>query len=192
MGVQFETTVEEIPNLSNYTTDDFFPDDNFSDVSQSLEELLDRDNSLGRVDETFFDSLDEAALDEIAREVTSDKAFQEAMDDTPTLDSSSDGISSDGGGMSVFMAGGAGLGLGKLTSFILNKISSFRNKPEDNDGMGIDELLDLDDIRNSTYKAASESTRNGFGNSTYKAASESTRNGFGIANVQAGAAQSAA
>jgi hypothetical protein len=175
MGVQFASTVEEIPYLSNYTTDDFFPDDNFSDVSQSMEELLDRNNSLG-VDEAFFDSIDEAALDEMAREVTSDKAFQEAMDDMPTLDSSSDGISSDGGGMSGFMAGGAGLGLGKLKSFVLNKISSFRNMPEDNDGMGLDELLDLDDIRNSTYKAASESGKNGFGG----------------ANAQAGAAQSAA
>jgi hypothetical protein len=53
MGVQFASTVEEIPYLSNYTTDDFFPDDNFSDVSQSMEELLDRNNSLG-VDEAFF------------------------------------------------------------------------------------------------------------------------------------------
>jgi uncharacterized protein with von Willebrand factor type A (vWA) domain len=173
MGVQFLDAVKEIPNLSNYTTDEFFPD-NFSDASQSMDELLDRNNSLG-VDETFFETLDESALDEMAREVTGGKAFQEAKDDMPTLDSSSDGISSDGG-MSGFMAGGAGLGLGKLKSFVLNKISSFRNMPEDNDDVGLDELLDLDDIRNSTYKAASESTRNG----------------FGVANVQAGAAQSAA
>ena len=175
MGVQFAQGPAAVIPLPNYTTDDFFPDDNFSDVSQSMEELLDRNNSLG-VDETFFDSLDEAALDEMSRDVMSDKAFQEAMDDMPTLDSSSDGISSDGGGMSGFLAGGAGLGLGKLKSFVLNKISSFRNMAEDNDDVGIDELLDLDDIRNSTYKAAAESTRNGFGG----------------ANAQAGAAQSAA
>jgi hypothetical protein len=46
--------------------------------------------------------------------------------------SSSDGISSDGG-MSGFAAGGGWTRLGKLKSFVLNKISSFRNMPEDDD-----------------------------------------------------------
>jgi hypothetical protein len=177
MGIKWGAD-EDIPNTTSYPPEEMWPmDDNFSDASQSMDELLDRNNSLGGADETFFESLDEAALDEMAREVTSEKAYQDAMgDDMPTLDSSSDGISSDGGGMSGFMGGGAGLGLGKLKSFVLNKISSFRNMPEDDDDVGIDELLDLDDIRNSTYKAASESTRNG----------------FGVANAQAGAAQTAA
>jgi hypothetical protein len=171
MGVQWGA-VEEIPNLSNYTTDDFWPDDSFSDASQSMDELLDRDNSLGQ-DDTFFESLDEAALDEMAQEISIDEALQEGMEDMPKLDLPSDG-------MSGFMAAGGGLlsgtVLGKVGSFVLNKISSFRNMPEDDDDVGIDELLDLDDIRNSTYKAASQSTRNGFGG----------------ANAQAGAAQSAA
>jgi hypothetical protein len=158
MGVQWGA-VEEIPNLSNYTTDDFWPDDSFSDASQSMDELLDRDNSLGQ-DDTFFESLDEAALDEMAQEISIDEALQEGMEDMPKLDLPSDG-------MSGFMAAGGGLlsgtVLGKVGSFVLNKISSFRNMPEDDDDVGIDELLDLDDIRNSTYKAASESARNGLG-----------------------------
>jgi hypothetical protein len=160
MGVQWNDAVEEIPNLSNYTPDDFWPDDSFSDASQSMDELLDRDSSLGQ-DDTFFESLDEAALDEMAREISSDEAVREDMEDMPKLDLPSDG-------MSGYMAAGGGLlsgaVLGKVASFVLNKISSFRNIPEDdNNDVGLDELLDLDDIRNATYNAASESTRNGLG-----------------------------
>ncbi len=61
MGIQWGA-VEEIPNLSNSTPDEFWPDDDFSDASQSMNELLDLDNSLGQ-DDTFFESLDEDALD---------------------------------------------------------------------------------------------------------------------------------
>jgi hypothetical protein len=52
MGIQWGA-VEEIPNLSNYATDDFWPDDSFSDASQSMDELLDGNNSLGQ-DDIFF------------------------------------------------------------------------------------------------------------------------------------------
>jgi hypothetical protein len=158
MGVQWGA-VEEIPNISDYATDDFWPDDSFSDASQSMDDLLDRDNSLGQ-DESFFESLDENALDEMAREISSDEALQEGMEDLPNFDLSSDG-------MSGFMAAGGGLlsgaVLGNVGSFVLRKISSIRNMSEDNDDLGLDELLDLDDIRNAAYKASAESTRNGFG-----------------------------
>jgi hypothetical protein len=159
MGVQWGA-VEEIPNLSNYTSYDFWPDDSFSDASQSMDELLDRNNNSLEQDETFFESLDEGALDEMAREISSDEALQEGMGDVPKLDLPSDG-------MSGFMAAGGGLlsgaVLGKMVSFVLSKISSIRNISEDNDDLGLDELLDLDDIRNATYKASAESTRNGLG-----------------------------
>jgi hypothetical protein len=158
MGIQWGA-VEEIPNLSNYATDDFWPDDSFSDASQSMDELLDRDNSLGQ-DDTFFESLDEDALEEMAREISSDGAWQEGMEDMPKFDPTSDG-------MSGYMAAGGGLLSGailsKVGSFVLSKISSIRNMAQDNDNLGLDELLDLDDIRNAAYKASAESTRNGLG-----------------------------
>jgi hypothetical protein len=158
MGIQWGA-VEEIPNLSNYATDDFWPDDSFSDASQSMDELLDRDNSLGQ-DEIFFESLDEDALEEMAREISSDGAWQEGMEDMPKFDPTSDG-------MSGYMAAGGGLLSGailsKVGSFVLSKISSIRNMAQDNDNLGLDELLDLDDIRNAAYKASVESTRNGLG-----------------------------
>jgi hypothetical protein len=158
MGVQWGA-VEEIPNISEYATDDFWPDDDFSDASQSMDELLDLDNSLGQ-DDTFFESLDEDALDEMAREINGDEALQEGMEDMPNFDPSSDGMSS-------FMAAGGGLlsgaVLGNVGSFVLGKISSIRNMSEDNDDLGLDELLDLDDIRNAAYKASAESTRSGLG-----------------------------
>jgi hypothetical protein len=83
MGVSFAPGgAQEIPNLSNYlyTTDGSIPDDSFSDASQSMDELLDRNNSLGE-DETFFESLDEGALDDMKR--SQDKAS--TGDDKPTL-----------------------------------------------------------------------------------------------------------
>jgi hypothetical protein len=158
MGVQWGA-VEEIPNISEYATDDFWPDDDFSDASQSMDELLDLDNSLGQ-DDTFFESLDEDALDEMAREINGDEALQEGMEDMPNFDPSSDGMSS-------FMAAGGGLlsgaVLGNVGSFVLGKISSIRNMSEDNEDLGLDELLDLDDLRNAAYKASAESTRSGLG-----------------------------
>jgi hypothetical protein len=169
MGVQWNDAVEEIPNLSNNTTDDLWLDESFSDVSQSMEELLERNNSLGQ-DETFESSLDEAALDEMALEISSDEALQEGMEDIPELDSSSDG-------MSGYMANGGGLLFGavfrKVGSFVSRKISSIRNMPEGDNDMGLDELLDLDDIRNAATS---------IGNNAAKASAESTRNGFGVAN----------
>jgi hypothetical protein len=170
MGVQWNDAVEEIPNFSNYATDDFWPDDSFSDASQSMDELLDRDDTLGQdllgQDETFFESLDDLALDEIAQEVGSDnKAFQESMKDMPKLDSSDVDLSSDG--MSGYMAAGAGLFSGaallKAQAFIMRKISSLRNMSQDNDDVGLDELVDLDDLKNAAYKASAESAKNGFG-----------------------------
>lgn len=161
MGVNWGG-VTEIPNLSNYAPDEFWPDDNFSDASQSMDELLDRNNSLGQDEGNFF-SLDESALDEMAREISSDRAFHDSMQDMPKLDPSDVDSSSDGG-ISGYMTKGAGLvGMGKVKDFILSKISSFRSMPDENDDVGLDELLDLDDVKNSAYKEASESTRNGFG-----------------------------
>jgi hypothetical protein len=214
MGVQFKQgAADVIPTSPNYPPpmDDFLDfsvsDDNFSDASQSLDELMERNSVLNGVDndasmggmggadggggmdmgidEPFFESLDEAALDEMAREVTSDKAFQESLRDdnnmpkldSSDVDSSSASASADGGMSGYLGAAGSGLGLGKLKSFVLNKISSFRNMPEEEtEDVGLDELLDLDDIRNASYKAAAESVRGG----------------FGAANLQAGAAQTAA
>jgi hypothetical protein len=185
MVVLFEETVEEIPNLSNYITDD----DNFSDASQSMDELLDRNNSLGEdetsmddelldrnnslgEDETFLDSLDEHALDELAQEISSDKAFQENIEDTPTLDSSDFDLKSSAG-MSDYIAKGAKAGAGlfsgaallKAQAFIMRKISSLRKMPQDDDdvGVGLDDLVDLDDLKNAAYQASAESTRNGLG-----------------------------
>ncbi len=74
MGIQWGA-VEEIPNLSNSTPDEFWPDDDFSDASQSMNELLDGNNSLGQ-DELFFASLDESTIDDIARDLHADKAVQ--------------------------------------------------------------------------------------------------------------------
>jgi hypothetical protein len=173
MGVLFRETVEEIPNLSDYfnTTDDFWPDDNFSDASQSMDELFDRSNSLGQ-DQTIFESLDEHALDEMAQEVGSDKAFREGVEGMPKLDSSDIGSNSSDG-MSGYMAQGAkagagllsGAGLYKAQAFIMRKISSLRSMPQDDDdvGVGLDELVDLDDLKNAAYQVSSESTRSGFG-----------------------------
>jgi hypothetical protein len=164
--------------------DDFFQYDNdnsnndtFSDASQSMDELM--ENSLGDsgVDETFgsldMSALEEIGRDETAREVASDKGFQEAMQDMPKLDSSDvDSSSASDGGMSGFLGVGAGLGLGKVKFFVLNKISSFRNMPEETENVGLDELLDLDDTRNAASIASAES---------------STRGLFGIANAPVGA-----
>jgi hypothetical protein len=145
MGIQWGA-VEEIPNLSNSTPDEFWPTDDFSDASQSMDDILDGNNSLGQ-DETFYESLDEAALDEIARDISTDKAVPENMEDLPKLDLSSDGLPG-------HMAAGGGLLLsgaifGKIASFILSKISIFRNMAEDNDNLGLDEVVDLDDLQNA-------------------------------------------
>jgi hypothetical protein len=169
MGIQWGP-VDVIPNSTYSTTTDELSDDIFSDVSQSMDELLDRNNTLdGQENLTSFDSrldpdaldemaLDEAGLDERAQDISGNKAFQEA--DMPNFDPPAEG-------MPGYMAAGGGLlsgaAFGKVRSFILGKLSSMRNMSEDNDGMGIDELLDLDDIRNTAYKASAESTRNGLG-----------------------------
>ena len=162
--------VEEIPNLSNNTSDDLWLDDSFSDVSQSMEELLERNSSLGQ-DETFEESLDEAALDEMAREIINENAFQDGVEDMPKLDHYSDG-------MPGYMAAGGGLLSGavfsKVKSFILSKISSMRNMSQDNDNLGLDELVDLDDLQNAATS---------IGNNAARASAESTRNGFGAANL---------
>ena len=161
MGIQWGA-VEEIPNLSNSTPDEFWPDDDFSDASQSMNELLDGNNSLGQ-DELFFESLDESALDDIARDFSADKAVQESMEDMPKLDPSSDGVPG-------YMAAGGGLlstaAFGKVKSFILSKISSFRNMSEDNNDWGLDEVVDLDDLQN----AGTSLGNNGFGVANFSSA----------------------
>jgi hypothetical protein len=161
MGIQWGA-VEEIPNLSNSTPDEFWPDDNFSDASQSMDELLDANNSLGQ-DEIFLESLDESALKEIAPEISADKAVQESMEDMPKLDPSSDG-------MPGYMAAGGGLlsgaAFGKVRSFILSKISSMRNMAEDNDDLGLAEVVDFDDFQN----AGTSLGNNGFGEANLSSA----------------------
>jgi hypothetical protein len=170
MGVQWNDAVEEILNLSNNSTDDdLWPDDSFSDASQSMDELLDRNNSLEQ-DENVFESLDEGALDEMARESSSYEAFQEGVEDMPNFDAPAEG-------MPGYMAAGAGILSGavfsKVKSFILSKISSMRNVSQDNDNLGLDELVDLDDLQNATTS---------IGNNAARASAESTRNGLGVAN----------
>jgi hypothetical protein len=180
MGIQWGP-VEEIPNSTTSTTTDEWSDDNFSDVSQSMDELLDRNNTLdGQENLTFFDSrldpdaldemaLDEAGLDEMAQDISGDKVFQEA--DMPNFDPPAEG-------MPGYMAAGGGLLSGaafsKVRSFILGKLSSMRSMSEDNDDLGLDEVVDLDDLQNAGTS---------LGKDAYMAASESSRNGFGVANL---------
>jgi hypothetical protein len=135
MGTQWGP-VDVIPNSTYSTTTDELSDDIFSDVSQSMDELLDRNNTLDALDEM---ALDEAGLDEMAQDISGNEAFQEA--DMP-------GYMAAGGGLL------SGAAFGKVRSFILGKLSSMRNMSEDNDGMGLDELLDLDDIRNANWSSA--------------------------------------
>jgi hypothetical protein len=150
MGTQWGP-VDVIPNSTYSTTTDELSDDIFSDVSQSMDELLDRNNTLdGQENLTSFDSrldpdaldemaLDEAGLNEMAQDISGNEAFQEA--DMP-------GYMAAGGGLL------SGAAFGKVRSFILGKLSSMRNMSDDNDGMGLDELLDLDDIRNANWSSA--------------------------------------
>jgi hypothetical protein len=158
--VQWNDAVEEI-TIPNYNeTDDFWPDD-FSNASQSMDGfLLSGDDTLDQ-DEAFFESLDELALDEMAREVGSDKAFLDNAEDMPNLDSSDvDSMSSDGKKTGGYMAAGAAAGLLSGTvAFLMRKISSMRNMSAENEDAGLDELVDVDDLQN----AAAESTRSGFG-----------------------------
>jgi hypothetical protein len=172
--------VYEIPNSTNSTTTDEWSYDSFSDTSQSMDELLDRNNTLdgqenltvfgSRLDPDALDEMafDEAGLDEMAQDISSNKDFQEA--DMPNLDPPAEG-------MPGYMAAGGGLLSGaafaKVRSFILSKLSSMRNMSEDNDNLGLDEVVDLDDIQNAATS---------LGNDAYMAASESSRNGFGVAN----------
>jgi hypothetical protein len=135
MGTQWGP-VDVIPNSTYSTTTDELSDDIFSDVSQSMDELLDRNNTLDALDEM---ALDEAGLDEMAQDISGNEAFQEA--DMP-------GYMAAGGGLL------SGAAFGKVRSFILGKLSSMRNMSDDNDGMGLDELLDLDDIRNANWSSA--------------------------------------
>jgi hypothetical protein len=135
MGTQWGP-VDVIPNSTYSTTTDELSDDIFSDVSQSMDELLDRNNTLDALDEM---ALDEAGLDEMAQDISGNEAFQEA--DMP-------GYMAAGGGLL------SGAAFGKVRSFILGKLSSMRNMSDDNDGMGIDELLDLDDLRNANWSSA--------------------------------------
>jgi hypothetical protein len=135
MGTQWGP-VDVIPNSTYSTTTDELSDDIFSDVSQSMDELLDRNNTLDALDEM---ALDEAGLDEMAQDISGNEAFQEA--DMP-------GYMAAGGGLL------SGAAFGKVRSFILGKLSSMRNMSDDNDGMGLDEHLDLDDLRNANWSSA--------------------------------------
>jgi hypothetical protein len=151
MGIQWGA-VEEIPNLSNSTPDEFWPDDDFSDASQSMDELLDENNSLEQ-DDTFFESLDEAALDELARDISTDKAVQEDIEDMPKLDPSSDGLPG-------YMAAGGGL----LSVAVFGKIASLM--AAGNDNLGLDEVVDLDDLQN----VGTSLGNNGFGVGNFSSA----------------------
>ncbi len=85
------------------------------------------------------------------------------MEDKPKLDPSSDGVPG-------YMAAGGGLlstaAFGKVKSFILSKISSFRNMSEDNNDWGLDEVVDLDDLQN----AGTSLGNNGFGVANFSSA----------------------
>jgi hypothetical protein len=85
------------------------------------------------------------------------------MEDMPKLDPSSDG-------MPGYMAAGGGLlsgaAFGKVRSFILSKISSMRNMAEDNDDLGLDEVVDFDDFQN----AGTSLGNNGFGEANLSSA----------------------
>jgi hypothetical protein len=174
--VQWNDFVEEIPNYTE--TDDIWPDDDYSDASQSMDELLNGNDTLGQEDD-FFESLDELALDEMVREVSIDKANMEDMPKqhaeggAPVLDSSEvDSMPSDG--KTGYMAPFAGLLSGtvfvKAQAFLMRKIASMRN----NDAEGLDilsEAIDVDDLQNAATS---------LGNNAYRATVEPTRNGFGI------------
>jgi hypothetical protein len=169
--VQWNDAVEEIPN-SIATADSWLDDsfsDNFSEASQSMDELLNGNDTLGQ-DDTFFESLDELALDEMAQEFGSDKVFLDNMEDIPKLDSSVTGS----------MAAGAGLFSGAVfveaQVFVVRKIISLRNMSE-NDDLVLDELVDVDDVKNAATS---------LGDNAYRASAESTRNRFGASNFPSG------
>jgi hypothetical protein len=173
--VHWNDTVEEIPNYNE--TDDFWPDD-FSNASQSMDdELSNVFATLDQDGEIFFESLDEVALDDLAREIESDKAFLDNMEDMPNRDSSDvDSVSSDGKKTGGFMAAGTTGLLSGAVAFLMRRIGSMRNKSGEDDytDMGLDELVDVDDLQNAATS---------LGNNAYRASAESTRNGFGAGNV---------
>jgi hypothetical protein len=131
--VHWNDAVEEI-TIPNYNeTDDFFPED-FSNASQSMDdELVNGNDALGQ----DFESLDDLALDEMAREVGSDKAFRDNMEGMPSPD----------GNMA---AAGSGLLSGavfvKAQAFFMRTLSSLRNMSDDG---GLDEVVDDNDIKNA-------------------------------------------
>jgi hypothetical protein len=135
--VQWNDAVEEIPMPNYNETDGFWPDDS-SNSSQSMDELVNGNGTLGQ-DETFFESLNDLALDEIAREVGSDKAFLDNMEDMPSSD-----------GNTSYMAAGSGLLSSAVfvnaQAFFMRTISSLRNMSDD---VGLDELVDVGDIKNA-------------------------------------------
>jgi hypothetical protein len=154
--VQWNDAVEEIPMPNYNETDGFWPDDS-SNSSQSMDELVNGNGTLGQ-DETFFESLNDLALDDIAREVGSDKAFLDNMKDMSNLDSSDvDSMSSDG--KTGYMAAGARLLAGavllKAQAFFVRIIASMRNMSAENDD--VDELVDVDDIKNAAACVGKES-----------------------------------
>jgi hypothetical protein len=178
--VQWNDFVEEIPKYAE--TDDFWLDDDDNDASQSMDELLNGNDTLGQEDD-FFESLDELALDEMALKVGSDKANMEdvpkqhAEGGTPELDSL-DVVSMSSDGKTGYMAPFAGLlssaAFVKAQAFCMRKISGMRNMAAENDAEGLDvlsEAVDVDDLQNIATS---------LGNTAYRASAESTRNGFGI------------
>jgi hypothetical protein len=194
--VQWNDFVDVIPNLSTYADpdDDFWQDDNYSDysdASQSMDELLNGNDTLGGPEDNFFESLDEIALDEISLgdmslDGVSGNAWMEDMPKhysdggPPELDPSDVGsMSSDG--KAGYGAAAAGLLSGgvfvRAQAFVMDKISSLRSMSAGNDDEGLDvvsDVVDVDDLQNAAKT---------LGNNAYTAASESSRNGFGVANA---------
>jgi hypothetical protein len=172
----------ELDSTDVTETDDFWPDDDDSDASQSMDELLNKNDTPGKEDD-FFESLDELALDEMALEIGSDKTDMEDMPNqhaeggAPDLDSLGvDSMSS--GGKTGYMAPFAGILSGaafvKAQEFVVRKKSSLRNMAAENDVEGLDvlsEAVDVDDLQNAATS---------LGNTAYRASAESTRSGFGI------------
>jgi hypothetical protein len=183
--VQWNDFIDVIPNVSSYTDPGEWSDDDYSDTSQSMEEL-NEDDTFGGQEDDIFESLDELALDEMATEVGNDKANTEAMpkqdadSDLPELDSSevgsmsSDGKANYGAAAAGLLSGGIFVG---AHAFVMDKISSLRSTAAGNDDEGLDvvsEAVDVDDIQNAAKT---------LGNNAYTAASEPSRNGSGLANI---------
>jgi hypothetical protein len=224
--VQWNDVVEMIP-MTTFSDpfDDFLLNgiEHDNDASESLDEMFNGDDPLGPElgqEDTFFDTLDEFALDDLAQhenqpaladetpttpedvmdgnmdmmnkdmfgDLGDHDDFQDSAEELP-LDptergSSDDESDTDQDKTNGYMAAGRGLLFGlvaaKASSFVMQKVSSIMGKSAENTddidgtvGDVLSDAVDLDDIQGVVS----------LGGDAYKAASESTRNGFGVMNM---------